>query len=456
MDRKSRYRLRWFLLGTLLLGACGVRPLSYDRHVGLETFDAAWKMVYESHFDTTFNGVDWPALRDELRPTAEQASDRAELRDVIEQMLDRLGQSHFSLIPQEVVDTLDPADGDAVEHVGDLGFDVRLIGEQVLVTEVDPEGPAWASGVRTGWVVRRFNTADVDSVLGALEGSQGLYSVSLRMWARMVRRMVGRAGTTTEVEFLDAADQPVTLTLTRRTEPGQPVKLGNLPTFFARMEHRRVDSEERGIAVGVIWFNVWMAPLVVRIDSAVDDYRNLDGLVVDLRGNGGGLGVMVSGVAGHFFDERVVLGTMRTRNAQLRHIANPRRVSTRGERVSPFAGPVAVLVDGVTGSASELFAGGMQSVGRVRVFGEPTMGAVLPARMDRLPNGDVLYHAFADFVTSDGITLEGRGVIPDVTVPATRDDLIAGRDAVLEAALHWIAEESAHERMQAPAEGVGR
>jgi carboxyl-terminal processing protease len=61
--------------------------------------------------------------------------------------------------------------------------------------------------------------------------------------------------------------------------------------------------------------------------------------------------------------------------------------------------------------------------------------------MDRLPNGDVLYHAFAEFVTADGITLEGRGVIPDEPISVTRNDLIEGRDPVLDAALAWIAEE---------------
>ena len=85
----------------------------------------------------------------------------------------------------------------------------------------------------------------------------------------------------------------------------------------------------------------------------------------------------------------------------------------RGERVKPFAGPVAILVDAMSGSASECFAGGMQSIGRARVFGQTSMGQALPALFDRLPNGDVLIHAYGDFVTADGTRLEGRGVVPD-------------------------------------------
>jgi carboxyl-terminal processing protease len=118
--------------------------------------------------------------------------------------------------------------------------------------------------------------------------------------------------------------------------------------------------------------------------------------------------------------------------------ANPRLVNTNGERVEPFAGPVAILVDETSASASEMFAGGMQGLGRVRVFGTTSVGGVLPAVTERLPNGDVLYHAIADFITSDGIVLEGRGVVPDEPIRPTRADLLAGRDPVLDAALRWI------------------
>ena len=108
-------------------------------------------------------------------------------------------------------------------------------------------------------------------------------------------------------------------------------------------------------------------------------------------------------------------------------------------RRQPFAGPVALLVDGLTGSASECFAGALQSLGRVRVFGTPTMGQALPASTLRLPNGDVLMYVIADLTGPDGRRIEGSGVAPDQVVPLTRAGLLAGRDAVLDAALQWIA-----------------
>jgi carboxyl-terminal processing protease len=181
-----------------------------------------------------------------------------------------------------------------------------------------------------------------------------------------------------------------------------------------------------------------MSSVDAPFQQAVERFRSSDGIVIDLRGNPGGLAAMIMGIAGHFVGERIPLGVMKTRDAELRFTVNPRIVNSAGQRVDVFRGPVAILVDALTGSASECFAGGMQSIGRARVFGQTSMGQALPALFDRLPNGDVLIHALGDFVTAKGTRLEGRGVIPDEPVPLTREDLAAGRDRPLEAALAWI------------------
>jgi carboxyl-terminal processing protease len=206
----------------------------------------------------------------------------------------------------------------------------------------------------------------------------------------------------------------------------------------------RVESEARrtpgGRSIGVVRFNVWMPAVDPLFQAAVDRFRDARGFVIDLRGNPGGLAAMIMGISGHFLQERKPLGVMKTRQSVLNFASNPRLVSAAGERVEPYAGRVAILMDGLSGSASECFAGGMQSLGRARVFGQRSMGQALPALFDRLPNGDVLIHAYGDFVTATGERLEGRGVVPDEEVPLRREDLLAGRDATLERALAWMDE----------------
>jgi carboxyl-terminal processing protease len=408
-------------------------PLAARQPALVDTFDAAWTIVRDSHFDPQMNGVDWDAVRTELRPRALAASTQGELRAVIREMLDRLGQSHFALIPFSA-DSPRQAQADTS---GDPGFDVRIAGRDVLVTSVAPKGPAAAAGVRTGWRVLSIGGASVPDVLSSLDASLSPRVFDVEAWRIVENRLRGPERTRADVEFEDGSGSNVALSIERRPEAGEPVTVGHLPTMRVR-----VDAEKRrtpaGGTVGVIRFNVWMPAVDALFAQAVDDFRAADGIVIDLRGNPGGLAAMIMGISGHFLTERKPLGVMKTRDSELTFVANPRLVSATGTRVTPFAGPVAILVDSLTGSASECFAGGMQSMGRARVFGQRSMGQALPALFDVLPNGDLLIHAYGDFVTSTGTRLEGRGVIPDEEVPLRREDLLAGRDAALKAALAWI------------------
>ncbi|MGH7460718.1 MAG: S41 family peptidase [Longimicrobiales bacterium] len=403
------------------------------------SFDSAWALVRNTHFDTTFNGLDWTRVRTELRPKAEAARSNEELRGVLLDMLGRLKQSHFTIIPQDAADAGESAGGS-----GDLGMDVRWVENALVVTTVEPGGPAGSAGVRPGWTLLRIDRLTTDSLVARIRRNpsyQKLHSIVPR---GAVNRLNGPVGSSVELEFLDARNERVIVKPVRRTEPGNPVKFGNMPTFYTRFADRRVAHENT--QVGIISFNVWMLPVVARIDSAMDRQRDAQGLIIDLRGNPGGVGLMATGVAGHLVDSARSLGVMTNRTNKLQFRINPRRVNTAGERVLPFGGPVAILTDELSASTSEIFAGGLQTFGRVRVFGASTMGAVLPASLDRLPNGDVLYHAIADFVTPDGTVLEGRGVIPDEPVDLKRADLLAGRDVVLDAALRWIAAQARTQR----------
>ena len=80
-----RWKSSIALLGVLAALASGcakgpdrVQETPLETALALETFDTAWRIVYETHFDTTFNGVDWLALREELRPQVEAAKTKQE------------------------------------------------------------------------------------------------------------------------------------------------------------------------------------------------------------------------------------------------------------------------------------------------------------------------------------------------------------------------------------------
>ena len=436
------------LWASIFQGCASRRPPvdAIDRVSALETFDRAWSVIYESHFDTEFNGVDWLALRDELRPQAADATTTPELRTIIREMISRLGQSHFALIPGHVVESDPEIAGDGKDGQaggnGQVGLDLRLVDDRFVVSFVEPGSSADLAGVRQGWIlsaIGRRKLEDWQARYDSVDDGQGGRYIAIEA---MLGKLAGTPGSSVGLGFLDATDREVQVQLERELPTGERVQIGNLPPFFAKLRRDEIRPDGLGIEVGLIHLNVWMPVLSRPFAEAVDAFRDDDGMIIDLRGNPGGIGAMVMGIAGHFLDERVALGTLSMRSQELKFVANPRRVNPAGQRVQPYDGPVAILTDELTASTSELFAGGMQDLGRARVFGTRSAGMALPAVTDRLPNDDVLYHAIANLTTASGIEIEQHGVVPDVQIPLVRSDLLAGRDAPLEAALRWIATES--------------
>lgn len=420
------------LVLAVALGLAAIGAVQTDK--APETFDAVWTIVRDSHFDSAFDGARWDRVGEELRPKAVAAKTPGELRAVLADMLGRLGLSHFAVIPGSADST-----GTNSDLGAQPGFDVRLVDGQLVVTSVEADSRAFADGVRPGWIVESIGATPVAALLAGIAGTTPPRIAQVEAWRLAITKLRGTWNSSVDVTFVDGAGATVKKTIERRPEKGEPVTVGSLPTMFVRVTSSMADTPA-GAKAGVIGFNVWMTAVDRDFQIAIDRFRSADGIVIDLRGNPGGLAAMIMGLSGHFLSERLTLGVMTTKQAPfpLRFNANPRLVNAAGARVEPYKGPVAILVDGLTGSASECFAGGMQSLGRARVFGQTSMGQALPALFDKLPNGDVLIHAWGDFVTGTGVRIEGRGVIPDEPVAVTRASLLAGRDPTLDAALAWV------------------
>ncbi len=423
----------------LLVGVLSAAPVAAQdplpAGVAVATFDSVWAKIDRTYYDTAFLKTRWVALRDSLRPIAAAARTNPELRATLQGMLGEIGTSHFGLITEEASPAIAPDEAASAANPGSIGVEVRFAGSDLVVFRVTPDGPAWRAGVRPGDKITRIGTRTTAEVLESLASitvpavrKQTLYSATAQTHARL-NRSPG------DSVLLEIGGRERWIVAERAR--GQVQRFGNLPAMpvTADVSERVID----GRRVGIIAFSVWMPVVVAQVDSAMDRLRDADAIIFDIRGNPGGVVGMVGGLAGHVLDTTALLGTLYQRGVTLSLRANPRRANTRAERVVPFSGPVAVLIDDMSASASEFFAAALQGLDRARVFGTTSVGASVPALMGRLPNGDVLLHAIADHTDSKGRRVEGVGVIPDEVVPLDAATLAAGRDAVVEAALRWAA-----------------
>jgi carboxyl-terminal processing protease len=381
-----------------------------------------WTKVANTYVDTAFVTHQWTAARAELRPRAETITTRAQLDALLADALHHIHDSHFYIISSR---TAPETSQRATDARGTSGVSVRLAEGKIVVWKVDPASAAADAGMRAGEIVRRVAGYDADSALRQFANLAD--QARPRALAEMLYAFNGSlnasVGDTVRIET-DAKSYAIAA----RPAQGTVSQFGNLPPLAALVRANR--QKTAGGCAGVIAFNIWLPMMSDDLEKAVDSVRTCDGVVIDIRGNAGGIGAMVLGFGGYFVDSTRSLGTMRTRDVSLNFVINP--------RARRFNGKVAILVDPMSASTSEIFATGMQRIGRAKVFGEPSAAAALPAMMERLPSGDVFVHAVADFTDPFGKRVEGAGVVPDVVVPLRISDLRQGRDAALDAAIEWI------------------
>ena len=395
-----------------------------QKRLNIESFEHVWTTVRDKHWDPKLGGLDWRGVHDELRPKLDRATTMDQARAVIEDMLSRLHETHYGIIPGTVYEEIEDGKGE-----GGTGIEVRVVEGRALVVSTAPDSPAAASGVKPGWEIERVDGKPLAPGLRKIERSFRDSTLRDLMLERAVSgRLSGEEGSRVKVIFRNGRDRRALVELVRARPRGTPVSFGNLPTLFFWVESRKPRPD-----VGYIRFNLFFEPETLNqaMEKALQDCGACRGFVIDLRGNIGGIGGLALGVAGWFVDRPGLrLGDMFLRSGKIKFVVFP--------RPAPFRGRLAILVDGCSASTSEILAGGMQDLKRARVFGMRTAGAALPSVIERLPNGDGFQYAVANYISEGGKQLEGAGVIPDEIAGPSRRELLAGRDPALDRALAWI------------------
>jgi carboxyl-terminal processing protease len=363
----------------------------------LRVFNAAWSLVADHHYDPKLAGVDWRSVGEKFGREAAAAEGVKSLYRSVNAMTDLLKDSHTrALTPEQ-------AEERRTQVRARVGVNLTRVDGCWLVAEVVPGSPAEAAGVRPGWIVKQRN--------GAALGERNDFRV--------------RDGEVIRWEFLDEHDQPVTRALAARPLSLRPRQVAReLPGGFVYLRFDGFDGPDRR----------WLS-------EQLKAHRGSPGVVIDLRQNPGGETLSLGIAVGEFFDRAVDCGTFVSRRGYRGGKNSWQLGSAR------YAGRVAVLIDVLTASASEIFAAVLQDHGRATLIGRKSAGAVLASWFYPLPDGGELQLSREDYFAPKGRRLEGNGLEPDLKVIPALADLRAGRDPDLEAALRVLdapAEAAAH------------
>jgi carboxyl-terminal processing protease len=369
-------------------------------------FERVWTLVRDRYIYRDYRGLDWGAIRDEFAPRVATAEDPEAFYSLMHELIDRLGDEHSRFeSPREVAEEQAEFRGD--RRYAGIGAEVRPGPEGGLIVKLARGGPAEQAGLQPRDMI--LAVGGIPFTDTARFGPEGPISAVRGAPGSLVRLTVRSPG-----------GDPHDVTLTRRAIssdsfvqveglllPGTRVGLLRIDTFFHEQVDRRVRAE---------------------LERLLED-GPLDGLIVDVRDNGGGRLDLLLDTIGLFADGGTI-GSSRGRNT-----SNRLRVP-RGETLSELAEtPIVVLVGEETASAAEMFAAGMRALGRARVVGTASSGNVENLVSHDMEDGSRLWLAELTFQLPDGSVLEGSGVQPDRVVEAEWWKYEPGDDPQVQAAL---------------------
>lgn len=411
-----------------------------------DTAERIGRLVNDRFYDPRFNGIDWAGVQAQRVPQAAAAGSDAEFYRVLKGMVAELRDPHTEVLsPRETVDLRRFV---APRH----GVTLAVVEGKLAVLEVEPDAPGAAAGLRPGDIVLSLNGRAIDAAFlqaGAADpatlraqplagdGPEALPADprdAERVRAmRAVRRLQRSQLTAADAPAALAPPAPVRLKLeVARAERSAPLVVDLVATERARpprAEFRWLPGD-----IALIRFNRFHPSLRDDLERALESAVAARAVIVDLRGNGGGLLEMYRWFVGHFLPEERV--PMRT---TARDPANPAAQSVADlvvlPRRRPLLQPLAVLIDGRTASSAELAAVTLAEQREALLVGEPTCGCAVAVRVEYvLPDGGGLRIAETGFVSARGARMQDAPTTPAVRVVPTLADLRSGRDVALEEA----------------------
>lgn len=191
---------------------------------------------------------------------------------------------------------------------------------------------------------------------------------------------------------------------------------------------KTVDYEMREDSIGYIIISQFDDVTTEQFKDALNDLQNqgMKGLVIDVRSNPGGVLSVVVDIVDQIVPKGLIVYT---------EDVDGNRKEYNGKSNNELSIPIAVLVDGNSASASEIFAGALQDYGKAKIIGTQTFGKGIVQTIQPLTDGSAIKYTIAKYYTPKGQDIHGHGVTPDIVVEY---DGSVDRDNQYDAAMDYV------------------
>lgn len=413
---RARSKVIALLLATVLclsflLPASAQSLGSLDRENGRSMLSMIQLDIEKNYYDPTFRGIDLKARFKTADERIKLAKSNSEVFGIIAQVLLDFDDSHLFFSP--------PPRAAVVRY----GWQMQMIGDKCFVIAVQPGSDADKKGLKTGDQVISVDGFEPNRDI--FWKIQYLYNALKPKSA--VRLMV--KSPEAEARQLDIASR-----IDQKKKMVDLTSDNEGTNFFLEQESAERINRHRYIEAGDDLF-IWKMPAFDMyedkdVDAMMAKAKKHKGMIIDLRGNGGGYVVMLQRLIANVLDHGVKLWDEKRRKETKEF-----KAKTRGSEA--YTGKIVVLVDSRCGSAAELFPRILQLEKRGTVIGDQTSGSVMESnRLSHSVGLEIVTPyavsvTIADLLMTDGKSLEHNGVTPDEFLLPTAADLAAGRDPVM-------------------------
>ena len=345
----------------------------------------AWTLVNEGYYDPErLDEIQWKRIRQKTLQKQIETSDDA--YSAIEDMLKPLEDPFTRILKPKDYELLKTSNfGSEINGVGlQLGKDELT--EKIKVISTLAGSPAEEAGIISGDLI--------DKVDGISSSELGL--------ANTASKLRGESGTKVLVQITSISNEIKEIDLERRSIDLRPVRTKRL----------RDDSH----TIGYLRITQFSESVPKKIEEALKELKDkeVEGIILDLRNNSGGLVSSGIAVADSFLSEQPIVET-KDRNGIKDAIISQKKTY--------FDGPMVTLVNKGTASASEILAGSLQDNKRSTLIGEQTYGKGLIQSLKSLGEESGIAITVASYLTPKGNNIQGKGIMPDkiLDLPEARE-----------------------------------
>ena len=350
-------------------------------------FLKSWRIIKTKYYDPTLNGQDWSKWN---KRYVDEIKTKDDAYVAINTMLASLNDPYSRFMNQrEYAEQNTNIDA----RIVGIGVNIMSVDGKILIISVVEDTPSYYAGVKAGDIILKVDKKDVSGK-------------SISDVASLIR---GQMGTSVKLELLRDKNK-ISKTIAR-----DEIKIKNIKASV-------VDKN-----IGYIQILSFLSSdMTTEFIDALNKTQNCDGLILDLRGNTGGLMPNAVVIADMFLTQGHIVSVV-DRDSQKSDI---------DAQSKPYAinKPVVILIDEGTASASEILSGALKDNQKAILVGQRTFGKGMIQRIFPLPNQTGMNLTIAKYLTPKGIDINKKGITPDYTVSYTEKDFINNKDPQMDEA----------------------